>query len=354
MGISPGNAKILLKEATRKPFSGRLLSLGRQDINFTHAELLEMSRSFGFPLRSAGAPTLSHKPDFAGRGRLSPEYFFSTLGFAHSESLDCSDFEHADFVFDLNRSDLPKELIERFDVIYDGGTIEHVFHVPQALHNLFRMLRVGGRIIHGSPSSNHMDHGFYMFSPTLFWDFYCANRFEINTFQIIRGTPNAQTDPWEIYDYTPGCLDDVSFGGLDDGLYGINCIVTKLPHSTGNVIPQQGMYLKTWTAAKSKQDITKSEGAANQQILNSYEERPVAASATGPAAASPPPQLQRFKAVLRAVPPVYHLSRIAWRGMKRLKTRLRSFQSRGDGRSGPTQAQEAQKKGIRLKVVARY
>ena len=62
-------------------------------------------------------------------------------------------------------------------MIIDGGTMEHIFHIPNVLNNIYRMLRVGGRIIHISPSSNYVDHGFYSFSPTLFYDFYQTNKF---------------------------------------------------------------------------------------------------------------------------------------------------------------------------------
>jgi hypothetical protein len=102
------------------------------------------------------------------------------------------------------------------------------------------MLRVDGRVLHLAPSSNHMDHGFYMFSPTLFVDFYAVNRFIVNRVQVFRHTQNPDTEPWEFSDYVPGCLDPISFGGLDDSLYGIALVATKQRESTGTAIPAQG------------------------------------------------------------------------------------------------------------------
>src|SRR5207249_3920994 len=97
--------------------------------------------------------------------------FFKALGFSEVAAMDYSDFESARYIHDLNSSEPPEHLLENFDVIIDGGTIEHVFHIPNVLNSIHKMLRPHGRTIHMSPSSNHIDHGFYMFSPTLFWDF---------------------------------------------------------------------------------------------------------------------------------------------------------------------------------------
>lgn len=245
MGIAKGAAKILLKEASRRPFGGRVLTLGKQDIFLSYDLFSEISNEFGVKLCPVNV-ALSHKPAFAEKLLISDVCFIQSLGFSEVKSLDNSDYESADYVFDLNNNEVPEDLFQAFDVIIDGGTIEHVFHLPNALNNIFKMLRLGGRIIHLSPSSNHMDHGFYMFSPTLFWDFYTTNKFEVNYFELFRYTQRHDIDPWEISDYRPGCLGAIQFGGLDDGMYGIACIVTKTKDSTGRVIPQQGSYLTAW------------------------------------------------------------------------------------------------------------
>lgn len=265
MGIAKGAAKVLLKEASRRPFEGRLLTLGRQDIWFSYESLQKMAMEFGVKLSDPGDITLSHKPIFAVRGYLSDDSFFRSLGFSESKVLDFSNYESAHYIFDLNSTEVTEHLLEAFDVIIDAGTVEHVFHIPNALNNIYKMLRQGGRIIHLSPSSNHIDHGFYMFSPTLFWDFYKANRFEISNFQVLRYTPLHNVDPWEISNYQPGCLKAVSFGGLDDRMYLIICIVTKTKDSTGNIVPQQGEYAcNVWkTQIRPKEQKKTSETLRN-------------------------------------------------------------------------------------------
>lgn len=314
MGLAKGAAKVLLKEAARRPFKGRVLTLGRQDIWFSYDLLQEMAMGFGVGLSDPGDIIPSHKPAFAAKGYISDDCLFKSLGFSESKTLDISDHDFADYIFDLNTSEVPEHLLDAFNVIIDGGTIEHVFHIPNALNNLYKMLRQGGRIIHLSPSSNHIDHGFYMFSPTLFWDFYEANKFEINTFQIFRYTRRHWVDPWEISDYQPGCLKQVSFGGLDDGIYGIHCIATKTKDSTGDIIPQQGVYVY---------DVWK------------IKERPKYQRETVATPVSHYSKFQAIKDAIKRVPLLYQVLRFLAKFYRLFK------------RKPP-------KKGLGLEVVARY
>lgn len=241
MGISKNAVRMFLHEAQRSPLSGSLLTLGAQDVFVTPAELHTCFAEFGREVPPEIPVSLSPKPDLAKGGFVSDRYLYSILGFSEFKSLDASSFEGSDIVFDLNSPDTPAELSNRWDVIFDGGTLEHVFHIPNALANLARCLKVGGRIIHVSPSSNHMDHGFYMFSPTFFWDYYRANKFDVHACQVFRYMPGLDTG-WIVSDYVPGSLTRVSMGGLDDALYGIIMIAAKSGHSTSGVIPQQGLY----------------------------------------------------------------------------------------------------------------
>lgn len=87
------------------------------------------------------------------------------------ESVDNSGFEHATHIHDMNRP-VPESLHDRYDTIYDGGTLEHIYHVPQALKNISDMCKVGGQIIHVIPSNNYCGHGFWQFSPELFFSLY--------------------------------------------------------------------------------------------------------------------------------------------------------------------------------------
>lgn len=242
MGIARGTIKLLMEEGRRKPFQGAALTLGKQDIWVTEKELKEIAEEMRFALQPVSEFNLSEKKEMSDKGYISDVSLFLSLGFHSCKSIDASSYESADYIFDLNKNEPPHHLRESFDVIVDGGTLEHVFHLPNALSNVFKLLKIGGRIIHISPSSNHMDHGFYMFSPTLFWDYYECNKFELNRFLLIRHHPQSQLR-WKIYNYNPGSINPISYGGLDHAMYAIGCIVTKTDLSTADAIPQQRNYL---------------------------------------------------------------------------------------------------------------
>lgn len=250
MGLIRANAIPILREHRARPFSGVCLTLGQADIYFSRSALDRMARAAGVVLGSA-ADTLSHRPDFAEKGYVSREAFFQSIGFTEVVALDKSRFEGAEIEFDLNASSLPETLRGRFDCIVDHGTMEHVFHVPNCLANIGGMLKPGGRVIHSAPGHNYFDHGFYMFSPTLFADFYAANGWTIHSIQIFQMQPERQeVDPPFFADYDPEVFASLGAGGLDGKAYGTVCVAEKRGSSTVDKIPDQSYYrsLSQWTA----------------------------------------------------------------------------------------------------------
>ena len=130
------------------------------------------------------------------KGCINDVSFFKSIGFQSVESCDVSDYEGTKHVLDLNLP-VPMDFYDSYDVIVDGGTLEHIFNIPQVLENIFNMLKTGGRIIHLTPTSNFVDHGFYMFSPTLFFDYYTVNRWNIVTNYLINNTITREADVWK-------------------------------------------------------------------------------------------------------------------------------------------------------------
>lgn len=95
------------------------------------------------------------------------EEMFHQFGFATIESIDASSYEQATIVHDMNFP-LPTSLKDQFDFVFDGGTIEHIFNLPQVLENVIDMLKVGGVFCSVTCNNNFSGHGMYQFSPELF------------------------------------------------------------------------------------------------------------------------------------------------------------------------------------------
>lgn len=87
------------------------------------------------------------------------------------DSFDNSNFEGATYTLDLNSLQTPTV---QYDTVLDIGTSEHVFNITNALCNIANLCRIGGRIIHIVPANNFCGHGFWQFSPELFFHLYSS------------------------------------------------------------------------------------------------------------------------------------------------------------------------------------
>ena len=104
--------------------------------------------------------------------------FFKKLGFKEVHAMDVSEYEHADIIFNMNDK-LPEDLENKFDMVFDGGVIEHVFDVVNAFLNICKMTKVGGYIFNINPVYNYIHNTFWNISPEMFLDFYSANNYKM-------------------------------------------------------------------------------------------------------------------------------------------------------------------------------
>lgn len=185
MGINynMGLQQILRGRKSWREFNDKtFLMIGKQDVNFYCGKLKEILHRIEFEYRT----DVIDIDDYDNRNEKIDSYdLFKLLGFREVYALDISDYEGANITFDLATSCLPDDMMKRFDYIYDGGVLEHIFNAPQALLNISRMAKVGGRVIHDVPAGNWIDHGFYTFSPTFFIDYYTNNGFFINDIHMV-------------------------------------------------------------------------------------------------------------------------------------------------------------------------
>ena len=103
-------------------------------------------------------------------------YFFKEILKVNSlKMLDISNYEGAELVANMNLK-LPPTINQKFNVIFDGGTHEHIFDNVQFWKNILALLDIGGSYIFDVPANNMIDHGFRQYSPTYFYDVCHANQ----------------------------------------------------------------------------------------------------------------------------------------------------------------------------------
>lgn len=96
------------------------------------------------------------------------ESLLNHMGFGSVESFDFSNYENPTHVHDFNQP-IPPEFDRRYDLVLDGGSLEHIFNFPTALRNSMRMVKPGGIFVTITPCNNYCGHGFYQFSPELYF-----------------------------------------------------------------------------------------------------------------------------------------------------------------------------------------
>ncbi len=176
MGIAKDTVFMLLRTLRKRKTSGRALTLGVQGIGLQYDEAKTIFANYEYAVPAIEPDQILLDGHTQYGNTIHQKVFFKMLGYNIVESMDCWTEEGADFIHDLNRP-IPRDLAGQFNLVYDGGTLEHVFDVKECLFNVVRLLQSEGMVIHHSPMNGYVNHGFYQFSPTLFEDFYAANGF---------------------------------------------------------------------------------------------------------------------------------------------------------------------------------
>lgn len=153
MGISLSSARFLISEMRRGVDFSKTLTLGRQGVY--------MQRSQYKMVCSLLNVQESRQATFA-------DEFFAGLGTKSLDVLDASSYEGAGFTHDLNKP-LPATLSKKWSCVIDGGTLEHIFNFPEAIKTCMQLVEQGGHLILITPWNNWAGHGFYQFSPELFY-----------------------------------------------------------------------------------------------------------------------------------------------------------------------------------------
>lgn len=245
MGLVPTALKFVIRLHKEVGFEGPVMTLGNQDIWATYDDLKSFFRQMDCsfrevePIKNTSATlkeVIPYAEDF-----VHAQVFFEMMGIDEYYDMDKYDFDKPRLLHDLN-APISENLSDRFSVVVESGTMEHVFDVRSVMENIVRMLLVGGWVVHISPSSNFIDHGFYSFSPCFFHDFYAANGFEDFRCYIfeLKTNPMGYFEPCPYLEYTYG-MSITRF--LDKSKHILVFFAARKARSCELIqIPTQGMY----------------------------------------------------------------------------------------------------------------
>ena len=258
MGFLPSHLRLLLRAHRKHSFRGPVCTLGNQETWATYRDLEALFRGAGVDYRPVTAPAghtskmFSEDPALREMARdfVHSRVYFQMLGIDDYKDIDAFDFDRPAVQHDMNLQ-LPADYLGSCGLVIDGGTAEHIFDVRQVLTNTAQLLRVGGHVIH--MASIELDHGFYSFSPCLFYDFYAANGFSDFSCYIMqfdyRNILHEYRDTVPVFEYQYGMrMDDLLDAHRKPAVF---FVARKDREQDGLVVPMQGIYARKASGTKS-------------------------------------------------------------------------------------------------------
>lgn len=172
MGLTATDIDLLIELQARKLLTRRIVTIGSLSL-YLHPWQLRLLRQI-----MPGSEALNGYCWGDNADAILREMFMG----ASITSIDVSRYQDSTIMHDMNlpMSKHRPDLEGQFDIVIDGGTLEHILHFPIAAANLMFLVREGGHILTANPANNLCGHGFYQFTPELMYRLYApSNGFSV-------------------------------------------------------------------------------------------------------------------------------------------------------------------------------
>ena len=257
MGVDHRAVEILIEAKVRGVRFDRTLMLGRQGRHISPAAIDAIAKAKGVDL---GPEALRR---IGASAYVEP--LLQALGAHVVDSLDASNFEGATIVHDLNQ---PKRFENPYDLVMDFGVTEHVFDVKSAWENIVSAVAIGGCYLSVQMANDYVGHGFYQFSPELFYSTLEANGFDQVEVYLAATRPGPD---WSLA-LNPRLIGRRVQARSTEPVY-VLCLATRRADLGGFVVPQQSDYESDWaesvaaeSAANANRPLRQSAGLALRRL----------------------------------------------------------------------------------------
>lgn len=169
-----------------------ILSLGRQQIHLHQNDMNYLFKKY-------------NQTHLIGKFNMYDysENFFQTLFNTHLDvdSIDNSAYEGATIIHNMND---PIKSFKKYQYVFDGGTIEHIFNLPQVIENIINLLEIGGLFVSVTCNNNFSGHGMYQLSPEFFLSS-LNEKYGMKIESLYIGKVNTEFETWiDVNDYRDG------------------------------------------------------------------------------------------------------------------------------------------------------
>jgi hypothetical protein len=243
MGLDVNGVRFLLYcKALGVDFT-KTATIGRQGLHLSEQSLGRVFETFGYQFDAQEIESMMTQSNGYA------EHLLKGLGAVQVNSFDNSEYEGATYIHDMNQ-ELPVRFIGQYTTVFDGGSLEHIFNFPTALKNCMEMISVGGHYLALTPGNNLLGHGFYQFSPELYFSVFTEdNGFALIDVIAFEYKPHVK---WNARWYSVKSPLDVRGRVELTNSDRVNLLVLArkvAPAKIFRTIPQQSDYLAMWHSA---------------------------------------------------------------------------------------------------------
>jgi len=182
MGVDSKNLQLIVSLGEQRYIkrNGRILELGAQQLSnsvLRSAELVRRAEIIFGATHRMTLPTL--RPTVLSPGMVElldndappARDFWISLGFDYA-SIDL-DKSPGSIPLDLNYEQVPSALRNKYDLITNFGTTEHICNQMNAFRAIHDLAAPGAVLIHHVPAGGHLNHGLFSYNLKFFW---CLSR----------------------------------------------------------------------------------------------------------------------------------------------------------------------------------
>jgi hypothetical protein len=160
-----------------------LLDIGPQNLyNATPSALIRLARQLGSKHGDAALAEAAERITYFSTPRPNEQTAFvadllalTTVTYLGYDVVPSPGAE----IFDLNVRRLPENRRGTFDVVLNFGTTEHLINQLNAFEVMHEATKVGGVILHQSPSVGWIDHGYFNYNALFMDDLVSANDYQV-------------------------------------------------------------------------------------------------------------------------------------------------------------------------------
>ena len=231
MGLTTPIADLFFFENNYQPIIGDVGFIGRQTTYLTEkafnllVERYAVAKPQNFHL-SFDSETGAAKAEFAHLNLISDRSFINLFGGRYL-AIDISPYEGADVIADMS-SPIHDDLFSRFDFIFDGSCLDNIFNPAEAIMNISKMLRPGGRVMLCNHAT-HFNAPYTCFSPGWFFDYFVANKYDDCKIYVLLFKTNHELHfgPYNTFVYNWQCHHVGMIPPLPEGFHALLTVIAE-------------------------------------------------------------------------------------------------------------------------------